>query len=102
MGGARASQSHDPNRWRGRHFFDANGERIDKPDTNKPGRTRLQTKALDELSLPHDATAEQVRQTYSRLIKEFHPDSNGGDRSMEHRLTSVIRAFKTLKAAGLA
>ena len=101
MGGAKSSQAHDPKRWRGRHFFDENGEQV-RPEAAKPGRTRLQLKALDELNLPHDADAAAVRQTYSRLIKEFHPDSNGGDRSMEHRLNAVIRAFKTLKAAGLA
>lgn len=100
MGGAKAAGAHDPRRWRGARFFDDEG--APRPETARPGRTRLQTRALDELNLPHDADAAAVRQTYSRLIKEFHPDSNGGDRSMEHRLNAVIRAFKTLKAAGLA
>lgn len=100
MGGAKASATHDPRKWRGRGFFD-DGE--DAPaSTARSGRTRLQTKALDALNLPHDADAATVRQTYSRLIKEYHPDSNGGDRSMEQRLNAVIHAFKTLKAAGLA
>ena len=101
MGGAKSAHANDPRRWRGRQFFDENGD-IVRPEARKPGRTRLQTKALDELNLPHDADAAAVRQAYSRLIKEFHPDSNGGDRSMEPRLNSVIKAFKTLKAAGLA
>ncbi|MEP7211242.1 MAG: DnaJ domain-containing protein, partial [Alphaproteobacteria bacterium] len=65
-------------------------------------RTRLQTRALDELELPHNATGEQVREKYGILIKRFHPDSNGGDRSMEGKLNLVIRAYKALKSAGLA
>jgi hypothetical protein len=30
-----------------------------------------------------------------------HPDSNGGDRSAEHKLQRVVRAGKLLKASGL-
>ena len=43
-----------------------------------------------------------IRERYGVLVKQYHPDSNGGDRSMEHRLAIVIRAFKALKASGLA
>ncbi|MEM8919775.1 MAG: J domain-containing protein [Pseudomonadota bacterium] len=101
MGGAKSAHANDPRRWGGRHFFDENGERV-RPETQKPGRTRLQLKSLEALHLPHDATAEAVRERYADLVKKYHPDSNGGDRSMEQRLGVVIRAFKTLKAAGLA
>ena len=65
-------------------------------------RTRLQTRALDELNLPHNAQPHAIRERYGSLVKQFHPDSNGGDRSMEHRLAIVIRAFKALKSTGLA
>jgi hypothetical protein len=65
-------------------------------------RTRLQIRALDELNLPHHADAPAIRERYGALVKQYHPDSNGGDRSMEHRLAIVIRAFKALKASGLA
>ncbi len=103
MGGAKSAETHDTRRWRGRAFFEDGESPGPIGGAAKPsGRTRLQTRALDELNLPHDADAATVRVTYSKLIKEFHPDSNGGDRSMEHRLNIVIRAFKTLKAAGLA
>ena len=37
--------------------------------------------------------------SYTELLKRLHPDSNGGDRSMEDKLTRVIRAYKALKAA---
>jgi DnaJ-domain-containing protein 1 len=86
-------------------MFDDDGKPLRPNSSNnveKPGRTRLQTRALDELDLPHDAEPKDVREKYSRLVKEYHPDSNGGDRSHEARLAKVIKAFKTLKAAGLA
>lgn len=39
---------------------------------------------------------------YTELVKKCHPDSNGGDRSAEHKLQRVLKAWKTLKKAGLA
>ena len=101
MGGTKSANAHDPRKWNGRHFFDEDGNPVRPKQQDKPGRTRLQIRALEELGLPENAEPAAVRETYSRLVKEYHPDSNGGDRSMEHRLAKVIRAFKTLKAAGL-
>jgi curved DNA-binding protein CbpA len=31
------------------------------------------------------------------MVKRYHPDVNGGDRSAEERLAQVIRAYNTLK-----
>jgi hypothetical protein len=101
MGGAKSSTAHNPNRWRGRGWFD-NAQDANERGPQARDRTRLQTRALDELELPHNATGEQVREKYGILIKRFHPDSNGGDRSMEGKLNLVIRAYKALKSAGLA
>lgn len=67
----------------------------------KTGRTRLQIRALADLDLSETATPAEIRERYSDYVKKFHPDVNGGDRSSEHKLTAVIKAFKTLKAAGL-
>ena len=79
-----------------------NNPRGDEAAAAARGRTRLQTRALDEMGLPHNAQPATVRERYSVLVKQYHPDSNGGDRSMEHRLHVVIRAFKALKSSGLA
>ena len=96
----RAAQVNNPNRWRGRSWFDNSQDgQAARPVRD---RTRLQTRALDELGLPHDAPREAVRERYGELVKRFHPDSNGGDRSMEPKLNLVIRAFKALKSSGLA
>jgi hypothetical protein len=63
---------------------------------------RLEKRALDELDLDADADPPTVRARYAELVKRFHPDSNGGDRSAEARLQRVLRAYRTLKAAKLA
>lgn len=103
IGAAGRAARMNPRGWRGAKDWLYNGH-VGKGDGTQPerGRTRLQTRALDEMGLPHNAEAAQIRERYGILVKQYHPDSNGGDRSMEHRLTVVIRAFKALKASGLA
>ena len=64
-------------------------------------RNTLQTRALKELDLETDATPAQIRARYAEYVRRFHPDSNQGDRSSEHKLQRVLRAGKALKAAGL-
>ncbi|WP_288758102.1 J domain-containing protein, partial [uncultured Brevundimonas sp.] len=43
-----------------------------------------------------------VKARYHEMLKRFHPDTNGGDRGAEAKLQRVIKAWKTLKKAGLA
>ena len=62
---------------------------------------RLERRALDELDLEGGVDAAAIRIRYLELVKRFHPDSNGGDRSTEQKLARVLRAYKTLKAAKL-
>ncbi len=100
MGGAKAKDSHDPKTWRGREFFDqSQAARAER----KAGRkaTGVAARALSELDLDADAKSPEIRTRYAEYVRRFHPDSNGGDRSSEQKLARVIRAGKTLKAAGL-
>ncbi len=60
------------------------------------------SKALDTLGLPETATKEQVKVRYKELLKQHHPDTNGGDRSTEDRLQAVIQAYKISNSPGLA
>ena len=60
----------------------------------------LERRALETLNLPESATAEQIKSRYKLLVKQNHPDANGGDRSSEERLRSIIVAYKQLKQSG--
>ncbi len=62
---------------------------------------KLERGALADLDLGEEATAPEIRTRYTELIKRCHPDSNGGDRSAEHKLQRVLRAYKTLRQAKL-
>lgn len=70
-------------------------------EPRRPRMSRLAAMALDVLGLKDDATAAMIRAKYAELVKRYHPDSNGGDRTFEALLGKVVRAYQTLKAAGL-
>ncbi len=55
--------------------------------------------ALSALGLTDAATATDVRRAYKRLVRRYHPDSNGGDRSHEGKLQAVVNAYTHLKSA---
>jgi hypothetical protein len=63
---------------------------------------KMERGALADLDLTDTAEPKQIKARYHELLKRCHPDSNGGDRSAEHKLQRVIQAWKTLKKAKLA
>ena len=83
--------------------FDLFGPR---PEPREAPRERslgkLEARAYETLGFDGRASVEDVRVRYTELVKRFHPDSNGGDRSTESRLQEVIHAYKTLRRAGMA
>lgn len=53
--------------------------------------------ALEELGLGYDADRPALRRRYSELVRRYHPDRNGGDRSHEGRLQRVVDAYQHLR-----
>jgi hypothetical protein len=72
-----------------------------KPEPKKPRHPAAVRKALDTLGLGDEADAATIKAQYKSLVKRFHPDAHGGDRSFEARLRDIIRAHDILKTAGL-
>src|SRR5215213_6554693 len=70
----------------------------------QPSRfNRAERQALSVLGLGDNVDRHSLRQTYSTLVRRYHPDKNGGDRSHEARLSAVIEAYQLLrKSAALA
>jgi len=54
-------------------------------------------KALQVMGLSAEATLDDVKTKYKALVKQHHPDANGGDRSTEDRLIEIIKAYNYLK-----
>lgn len=60
--------------------------------------TRDEARAMDTLGLPQEVESRaEVRTRYRELVKDLHPDMNGGNRTDEARLGRVIRAWDILK-----
>jgi curved DNA-binding protein CbpA len=55
-------------------------------------------KALRVLGLEASATSADIKIRFKSLVKQHHPDTNGGDRSTEDRLIEIIKAYNYLKS----
>ena len=56
-------------------------------------------RALKTLGLGGDVDRRALRSAYSALVRKFHPDKNGGNRSYEKALQDVIAAYTHLKSS---
>src|SRR3954466_9129026 len=80
--------------------LDAISSRFRLNRDRQPSRfSKAERRALSVLDLGEDADRHRLRQRYSALVRRFHPDRNGGDRSQEDRLGRVIDAYQLLKKA---
>ena len=74
--------------------------RASQDEQRKDGRELSETdrKSLRTLGLGTDADRRALRQRYADLVRRYHPDRNGGDRSHEKALQAVIAAYTQLKS----
>lgn len=67
----------------------AAGEHVDG------GNGELQ--AMRTIGLKPPLTLTRLKARYKELVKQLHPDTNGGDRAAEDRLKDINEAYATLK-----
>ena len=73
------------------------GERAEpRPDRRLPPTER---RALDILDARDLRTKAEIRKQYKALVKDLHPDMNGGRRDDEARLAEVVWAWEQIKAS---
>jgi hypothetical protein len=74
--------------------------------TQNPGRTQVtatrklpstERKALEILDARDSWTKQEIRKQYKSLVKDLHPDMNGGNRDDEARLQEVVWAWDQIK-----
>ncbi len=71
--------------------------------TQNPGRSAgrklppTERRALEILEARDSWTKLEIRRQYKSLVKDLHPDMNGGDRSDEERLQEVVWAWDQIK-----
>ena len=61
--------------------------------------SELDRRSLKVLGLAADVDRRGLRTRYAELVRKYHPDRNGGDRSFEAKLQEVIAAYTQLKGA---
>jgi len=71
----------------------ANAPRADGRPLSPEDRRSLRT-----LGLSVDADRRALRARYAELVRRYHPDRNGGDRTHERALQDVIAAYTQLKS----
>ena len=49
------------------------------------------------LGVSHDADAEQIKQAYRRLAKQYHPDLHPGDAEAARRMNEINEAYDLIK-----
>lgn len=85
------------------HPLEAIGARASEIRRRAQGRahawrfTARERKALETMNLAADIDLRALRQRYTQLVRRYHPDRNGGDRSHEARLTRVVEAYQLLR-----
>jgi hypothetical protein len=57
-------------------------------------------KSLRALDLDEDAKGADIKARFKALVKQHHPDANGGDKQSEDKLREVIQAYNHRKQAG--
>src|SRR5579859_1018928 len=50
----------------------------------------------ETLSVPRNASADDIRKSYRKLARKYHPDLNPGDKSSEDRFKNVQEAYDVL------
>lgn len=81
--------------------FSAQMRRQNGPAQRQDGRAVSpdERRALETLDLPLDADRRALRNRYAEMLRQYHPDHNGGDRRHEARLRSVVAAYQLLRKA---
>ncbi len=71
------------------------------PEDDGHNLGKIERAALADMDLRPGVDGAAIRARYAELVRRTHPDANGGDRSGEHKLQRVIKAYKTLRKAGM-
>ncbi len=85
--------------------LDAIGARASEIRQRVAGREEMarftpkEREALSVMGLGPKTDRHELRKRYSLLVRRYHPDRNGGDRSHEALLQRVVEAYQLLRKA---
>lgn len=83
-------------------IFKARARQGRAEEPRRPRYSIATTRALTTMGLDDTVDAAAVKARYKQMVKQLHPDANGGDRSNEDKLRDIIRAYNFLKTIKLS
>jgi len=106
----RSNQAHAEGRAWQRFGFDDPTELLGDKATLNPGSDRsaarplrtlppTERRALEILEAQDSQSKTEIRRQYKALVKDLHPDMNGGRRDDEARLSEVVWAWEQIRAS---
>jgi curved DNA-binding protein CbpA len=81
-------------------FADGAARRPAEPEPRVRPLGNLERKSFAALDLEGNERGAEIKARYKSLVKLFHPDANGGDRTSEDRLRQIIQAYHYLRSVG--
>jgi DnaJ-domain-containing protein 1 len=90
---------HDPLDAISARFRDGVSARSPKERQDGKRLSDADRRALSVLGLDVDADRKALRARYSALVRQYHPDRNGGDRTHEKALQTVVEAYQALRGS---
>ena len=75
-------------------FFETEEDEKVRQNSELPDSPYTQALAIMELTPP--VTPDAIKRRYKELVKQHHPDANGGDKQAEERLKAINQAYATL------
>jgi len=75
-------------------FFESAEDETEHRKSELPDSPYTQALAIMDLTPP--VTPDAIKRRYKELVKQHHPDANGGDKQAEERLKAINQAYATL------
>lgn len=95
---AAAAQRRFESEWRAHGFnFGYSDEKSDDRHADDDEMGTPEQKALRRMELVPPVSLTQLKTRYKELVKQYHPDANGGDKAAEERLKDINDAYTTLR-----
>lgn len=85
-----------PRRRKRLHLYDF-FNRLGGDTSKQPDACVSLAEAYQVLQLTDTATLREVTVAFRQYVKQYHPDTNGGDRCYESQLQKVVSAYQILK-----
>ena len=77
-------------------FQNKTGQKDFNYDNNDRNFSKNEIEAFKKLGLKPTMDINNIKATYKKLVKKYHPDNNGGNKNYEDKLKFINQAYSDL------